>query len=429
MIAFMRSAGNERARNQFEARAPVFYVRPKEYDLAMVRERWIRAKYEKKLFVKAPTTDEDENVGSMPTVHENGSAAAASNAAAASDAAAASPVPAAATAAPSPSSASSVSAASASLSRISLSANRPGASNGAANGNGSLPHRASTALSSLASAAPTEDPALFYAPERPTEGWLYKENKKAKWQKRWFTLWGRELHYFKDAGDSYEKGRIDVAHCKILIPDCSGTGAQGSAMASTSSGAPAGHRYLFELVSTEQDRAYPLAAESEEEMFGWIHAIRRAMIFYTVIARGEEAAGMIAQVADVKTPFARLPAVAKKGFLSKQGGGWTSWNKRFFVLSKENLYYYKQQPADVDVSGGMSSARAAPATAAAAAAAAGDERPVCPARGAAQQGRSAVRFAGSCAHCSPTLVSPLLFLVHFIAILPLLSSSPRAASC
>ena len=205
---------------------------------------------------------------------------------------------------------------------------------------------AASGLSLAAAAGP--DPAMFQAPERATEGWLFKENKKAKWQKRWFQLWGRELHYFKDAGDSFEKGRIDVVHSKILIPDCSGN-ASGSSMATSASGAPAGHRYLFELVSTEQDRAYPLAAETEDEMFAWIHAIRRAIIFYSAIASGDEAAGMQARSPDCKTPYARLGSVVKKGILSKQGGGWASWNKRYFVLSKDVLYYYKNQPADVDV--------------------------------------------------------------------------------
>ena len=85
-------------------------------------------------------------------------------------------------------------------------------------------------------------------------------------------------------------------------------------------------------------------------MFSWLHAIRRAIIFYSAIAQGaEEKAGMVARVADIKTPFARLSTVVKKGMLSKQGGGWASWNKRFFVLAKDVLYYYKNQPADVDV--------------------------------------------------------------------------------
>jgi hypothetical protein len=350
--------GNARARTLYEARAPVFFVRPKDYDLAMVRERWIRAKYEKKLFVK-PQAEEDAAAAALASsVAEettNGSSGSATSSDGAADggsgrASAASAADASAAAAASPAASSSAAAA---------------------------PAAASAALS-------PNDPACFIAPERALEGWLFKENKAKKWQKRWFLLWGRELHYFKDAGDSYEAGRIDVVHCKILIPDGSGSSAAlvsastgGSGGGGGGSGAPAGHRYFFELVSTQQDRAYPLAAESEEEMFLWIHAIRRAIIFYSAIAQGEEAKGMQARQADCKVPYGRLAHVSKKGTLSKQGGGWASWNKRYFVLANDTttnnnaassssssssssngtasgspvptLYYYKNTPGDADL--------------------------------------------------------------------------------
>lgn len=133
---------------------------------------------------------------------------------------------------------------------------------------------------------------------------------------------------------------------QIYIPDGSG----GSAASSAANGTPTGFRYLFELVSTEQDRSYPLATETEDEMFNWLHAIRRAIIFYTKIAKADEASGYVdARLPDLKLPFAKIGAVNKKGFLSKQGGGWASWNKRFFVLTKDTLYYYKNPPADADV--------------------------------------------------------------------------------
>ena len=36
--------------------------------------------------------------------------------------------------------------------------------------------------------------------------------------------------------------------------------------------------------------------------------------------------------------------------LRKQGGAWKSWNVRYFVLSSNALYYFKQpKPADNDV--------------------------------------------------------------------------------
>lgn len=166
MIAFMKKMGNERARNLFERRAPVFYIRPKEYDLAMVRERWIRAKYEKRLFVK-----------------EEDAAAASSASAAAPSAAAAS-----AAAAPAPG-AGNERTASASMSVTShaqSNANRPAAMSMGPSSSAAASSAASAASSSSAAAASAQpsDPAMFWAPERATEGWLFKENKKSAGKRR-----------------------------------------------------------------------------------------------------------------------------------------------------------------------------------------------------------------------------------------------------
>jgi len=313
MIAYMKSMGNEKARNMYEKRAPMFWIRPKEFDLNIVRERWIRAKYEKKLFVKNEIiAEEKEGSGGGGDGDGDGAASAAgcnenASAAASSSSAVVAPV----------------------LSR------------GCGGGTGGSIASSGTGLNG--------DPANYLAPEHALEGWLCKENRNKKWQKRWFLLWGRELHYYKDANDSYEKGRLDVVHCRISIPDSSGAPSSSVAASGSGSAAPNGFRYLFELISTEQDRSYPLAAETEDEMFNWLHAVRRAQLFYTKVAKGEEQMGMVAKQADIKIPFARLPSIMKRGFLSKQGGSWSSWNKRYFVLANDVLYYYKQQPADIDL--------------------------------------------------------------------------------
>lgn len=41
MIAYMRRMGNEKARNFYEKRAPIFWIRPKDYqDCDMVNSRY-----------------------------------------------------------------------------------------------------------------------------------------------------------------------------------------------------------------------------------------------------------------------------------------------------------------------------------------------------------------------------------------------------
>ncbi|XP_071988002.1 arf-GAP with dual PH domain-containing protein 2-like [Engystomops pustulosus] len=51
LIQFMQRHGNVRAREEYEAFVPPFYYRPTEKDCRVLREQWIRAKYERREFV------------------------------------------------------------------------------------------------------------------------------------------------------------------------------------------------------------------------------------------------------------------------------------------------------------------------------------------------------------------------------------------
>lgn len=50
LIEFMKSHGNRRAKDEYEACVPPFYYRPTEKDCMVLKEQWIRAKYERKEF-------------------------------------------------------------------------------------------------------------------------------------------------------------------------------------------------------------------------------------------------------------------------------------------------------------------------------------------------------------------------------------------
>jgi len=51
-----------------------------------------------------------------------------------------------------------------------------------------------------------------------------------------------------------------------------------------------------------------------------------------------------------KTPVKSLTSPEHTGWMTKQGGSWKSWKKRWFVLKSTSLYYFKTQ-ADGDVTG------------------------------------------------------------------------------
>ncbi|XP_036409085.1 arf-GAP with dual PH domain-containing protein 2 [Megalops cyprinoides] len=50
LVEFMRANGNAVARDLFEKAVPPFYYRPQQQDCAVLREQWIRAKYERQEF-------------------------------------------------------------------------------------------------------------------------------------------------------------------------------------------------------------------------------------------------------------------------------------------------------------------------------------------------------------------------------------------
>ncbi|XP_072299399.1 arf-GAP with dual PH domain-containing protein 1-like [Eucyclogobius newberryi] len=50
-VEFMDSVGNDAARAKYEQQVPAFYCRPSPKDCTLLREQWIRAKYERKEFI------------------------------------------------------------------------------------------------------------------------------------------------------------------------------------------------------------------------------------------------------------------------------------------------------------------------------------------------------------------------------------------
>ncbi|KAM9324516.1 arf-GAP with dual PH domain-containing protein 1-like [Gastrophryne carolinensis] len=56
-IEFLEKHGNDAAKDKYEAHVPVYYYKPTHLDCHVLREQWIRAKYERKEFMKKEGSD------------------------------------------------------------------------------------------------------------------------------------------------------------------------------------------------------------------------------------------------------------------------------------------------------------------------------------------------------------------------------------
>lgn len=175
-------------------------------------------------------------------------------------------------------------------------------------------------------------PTVFKMPERARTGYLLKQNERFVWQKRWFVLHGRFLHYFKDQTDSYPRGSIDTQKMTVTVPAADFEGNKS---------------FEFHVNLENSDRVYILAAENDgEDMFGWIHALRRAALFYYKVVKDDQPA----KSAPVEmASFGDMGEVKMEGEVVKQGGKWKSWNKRYMVLTHKGLFYFKTKPEPQDV--------------------------------------------------------------------------------
>ena len=138
--------------------------------------------------------------------------------------------------------------------------------------------------------------------------------------------------------DSFPNNKVDVTQVGISIPEQPD---------------PA-KRFAF-TIDTDK-KLYPVAAEKNEDMFNWLHALRRAKLWYKYLNTSvdddtkEIPFDKSVQYKDI-IQGVDMPRFS--GELVKQGGHWKSWNKRYFVLHDGTLYYFKNKPMNADVSTGV----------------------------------------------------------------------------
>lgn len=174
-----------------------------------------------------------------------------------------------------------------------------------------------------------ESATIFAMPEPVLEGYLCAQSDgwRNKWQKRWFVLYHRYLLFYKDSNYSTAAGRYDVTEMTYDLSDNDST--SNTFVLRNSSG-----------------KEFPLIADTTTDMFMWIHALRRARIFY----KGPQSkADMINSPAQDCMSTSKLRGATCSGFLVKQGGDVKNWKRRYFAILDSVLYYFKMNdPPDFD---------------------------------------------------------------------------------
>lgn len=140
-------------------------------------------------------------------------------------------------------------------------------------------------------------------------GWLSKQGGTHKnVKKRWFVLTKAALRYYKSEKMGKALGVIFLRR------------SEGARVVEDPKGG-----FTFEVITPE--RVYLFYASSADEMNQWVEAIQALITDRPASERNSQ--------------------VVKAGYLTKQGGGFKSWKKRFFVLRKDNLLSYYTEEGDV----------------------------------------------------------------------------------
>jgi hypothetical protein len=187
------------------------------------------------------------------------------------------------------------------------------------------------------------NPTLFKMPERVKEGYLQKANEANKWQKRWFVLLGPILYYYEDSEHREPKGHLDMRQVTVRVPETTDSS----------------HKFSFEIVMPK--RVYPICADKEEEMFSWLHAIRRVAMFYgakegksansSKLVLSEGKSDEKDKKEDVQEPYGKIGKPVMEGLVSKLHGGLIAIvQKKWIFLSDSMIFVFTggkgQKPPD-----------------------------------------------------------------------------------
>ncbi|KAF3502583.1 hypothetical protein F2Q69_00044994 [Brassica cretica] len=142
------------------------------------------------------------------------------------------------------------------------------------------------------------------------------------WKKRWFILTRNSLVFFKnDPSVSPQKGgEVNLTLGGIDL------NSSGSVVVREDK------KLLTVLFPDGRDgRAFTLKAESLEDLYEWKAALEQAL---------------------AQAPNAALVYKSGPLFISSKGLGWTSWKKRWFILTRNSLVFFKNDPSVSPQKGG-----------------------------------------------------------------------------
>jgi TPR repeat protein len=188
------------------------------------------------------------------------------------------------------------------------------------------------------------DSSAVLMPEPVMIGNMCKLSKKGKntSHKRLFVLHGPFLSYYKDVGDSYASNRILLRGARVdRLVTLDKTG-----------------EYHFLLADSKENELH-IFSDDLASIDAWVERIERAILFYTFVDTKSQYHEIQYKPDDGMLPeenrfvSTMRESVVKKGWLQKQGGKFKSWNKRFFILVPDNLFYFKDENYDSLTEGGI----------------------------------------------------------------------------
>ena len=197
-----------------------------------------------------------------------------------------------------------------------------------------------------------KEPASDAQQCRPNSGWLVKLGGgfRPKWQRRWFVLHesSKKLSYFKSQGDSFPANTLQLT-------------SESSVRICHTSAYNKPHCFALSPSGVEGSREYVCQCEDGKELMRWVQHLRYVVKCLpdagatgmaedggAAIEPGSPASPAPGSAAALLlqrgSQLCREQVIFHQGWLSKRGGRWHSWNKRWVVLTRAaNLFYFKKQ--------------------------------------------------------------------------------------
>lgn len=160
-------------------------------------------------------------------------------------------------------------------------------------------------------------------------GFLMKKGKRGNiWRRRWFFISDTILLYFKTQKDATPIGEVDLSDANIKMSEATDS------------------TLKFELECSH--RTFYLEASSQEELDRWFQVIEQIQLLARLHNKQpsqksskdpETETSDTAQVVNEKFEKA-LRKPDKEGFLMKQGAGFKTWKRRWFILKHLQLFYF-----------------------------------------------------------------------------------------